>query len=233
MKTEVSVSARKRSTSAAGKKRADDRPRWNNLVNSPDEQYRLKRQAVIVEAVRAFGRNGYQNTSLDDIAGKLNVTKPALYYYFKSKNELLYECHNLAMDIGDRAIEHAEAQGGAGLDKLTRLIEYYIDNLTRELPASGILHEMSALRPEHLKKILQRRRRFDARMREFVSEGIADGTIRPCDPKLAVFWFMSAINGIPRWFSPDGDLSGAQIAAAFVQFLVSGLQKPSPTRRRK
>ena len=89
MKTEETVSARKRNAPAAGKKRADDRPRWNNLVKSPDEQYLLKRQAVIAEAVRAFGRNGYQNTSLDDIAGKLNVTKPALYYYFKSKEELL------------------------------------------------------------------------------------------------------------------------------------------------
>lgn len=115
MNTEESVTTRKRSAPKAGKKGADDRPRWNNLVKSPDEQYRLKRQAVIAEAVRAFGRDGYQNTSLDDIAGRLNVTKPALYYYFKSKNELLYECHNLAMDIGDRAIEHAETQGGTGL----------------------------------------------------------------------------------------------------------------------
>ncbi len=155
----------------------------------------------------------------------MNVTKPALYYYFKSKNELLYECHSLAMDIGDQAIEHVESQGGSGLEKLQRLVEYYIDNLARELSAPAILHEMAAMRREHRARIMQRRRKFDRRMRRLIEEGIADNTIEPCDPKLAVFWFMGAINGIPRWFRSDGELSGAEIAKSFVRFLVSGIRK--------
>lgn len=206
-------------------KKAIKRPRWNNLVKSPDEQFQLKRQAVIAEAIQAFGHNGYQNTSLDDIAYRLNVTKPTLYYYFKDKGELLYECHNLAMDIGDCAIEQAELTGGSGLDKLQRLVEYYIERLTRELSASGVLHEIAAMRAEHRKRILQRRRKFDHRMRQFVQEGIDDGTVEPCDPKLAVFWFMGAINGIPRWYRTDGELSGAKIAEAFVQFFIAGFRK--------
>lgn len=225
MTTETGSPAASKSSRHAAADRTKARPRWNNLVKSADEQYELKKQAVIAEAIRAFGHNGYQNTSLDDIANRLNVTKPALYYYFKSKNELLYECHQLAMDIGDRAIEHAESQPGSGLEKLQRLVEYYIDNLTRELSAPAILHEMAAMHPEHRKRILQRRRKFDQRMRRFIEEGIEDGTIEPCNPKLAVFWFMSAINGIPRWFRSDGELSGAEIAKAFVQFLVAGFQK--------
>ncbi|HLT26739.1 MAG TPA: TetR/AcrR family transcriptional regulator [Zeimonas sp.] len=225
MKTETPSPVGRKDSRSTAAKRSKARPRWNNLVKSADEQYELKRQAVIAEAIRAFGHKGYQNTSLDDIASRLNVTKPALYYYFKSKKELLYECHNLAMDIGDRAIEYVESQPGSGLEKLQRLVEYYIDNLTRELSAPAILHEIDAMRPEHRRRILQRRRKFDRLMRGLVEEGIADGTIEPCNPKLAVFWFMSAINGIPRWFRSDGELTGAEIAKAFVQFLVGGLQK--------
>lgn len=84
-------------------KRATKGARWNNAVSGADEQYELKRQAVIAEASKAFGRQGSQNVSLDEIANALNVTKPALYYYFKSKQELIYECHELAMKIGDRS----------------------------------------------------------------------------------------------------------------------------------
>lgn len=225
MKTRTSSSTNRKGGRTPAAKRAKAGPRWNNLVKSPVEQYQVKKQAVIIQAARAFGHNGYENTSLDDIAKELNVTKPALYYYFKSKKELLYECHNLALDIGDRAIEHAEAQHGTGLDKLRRLVEYYIDNLTRELAASAILYEMAAMRPEHRTQILRRRRKFDMRMRGLVDEGIADGTIEPCNSKLAVFWFMSAINGIPRWFRADGELSGVEIADAYVQFMVAGFQK--------
>lgn len=224
MATETTTSLKKSSRTAATK-RSPGRPRWNNLVKSADEQYELKRQAVIVEAIQAFGHNGYQNTSLDDIASRLNVTKPTLYYYFKGKDELLYECHNLAMDIGDQAIAHAESEAGSGLDKLQRLVEYYIGRLTTELAASAVLHEMAAMRLEHRKRILQRRRKFDQRMREFIQDGVDDGTIEPCNPKLAVFWFMGAINGIPRWFRTEGELSGAEIAKSFVRFLVAGFRK--------
>lgn len=103
----------------AGAKSKPTAPRrWNNLVKSQDEQYQLKRQAVIAEASRAFGHRGYQNVSLDEIAKSLNVTKPALYHYIKSKQELLYECHKLSMEIGDEALEKALTTGKNGLEKL-------------------------------------------------------------------------------------------------------------------
>jgi TetR/AcrR family transcriptional regulator len=204
--------------------------RWNNLVKSQDEQYQLKRAAVITEAARAFGHRGYQNVSLDDIANSLNVTKPALYHYIKSKQELLCECHNLALDFGDKALEEGASSGKTGLQKLEIFITKYIAVFAGELAAPAMLQELDAMRPEDRKRIAARRRQFDAKLRELVQVGIADGTIAPCDPKLAVFWFMGAINGIPIWFSASGEYSGAKIAEIFVEFIVNGLK--AKTRRR-
>lgn len=198
--------------------------RWNNLVKSQDEQYQLKRQAVIAEAARAFGHRGYQNVSLDEIATSLNVTKPALYHYFKSKQELLYECHNLSMEIGDAALEKAMSTGKNGLAKLEKFLEIYIQEFASELGASAVLHEYSGMTSADRKRIMARRREFDLRLRSLIQEGIDDRTIAECDPKLAVFWFMGAITSIPRWYHADGELSGAKIAQAFVRFLVKGIQ---------
>lgn len=211
-------------TKASSKKKAMPAKRWNNLVKSQDEQYQLKRQAVIAEASRAFGHRGYQNVSLDDIANSLNVTKAALYHYIKSKQELLYECHNLSMDIGDKVLDHALATQKTGLEKLENFISGYIDAFANELAAPAVLSELNAMPPEEKKWIIDRRRQFDLRLRKLVQEGIDDKTIAPCNPKLAVFWFMGAINGIPRWFSASGEFSGAQVAEAFVKFLVLGIQ---------
>lgn len=211
-------------TKVASKKKNAPVRRWNNLVKSQDEQYQLKRQAVIAEASRAFGHRGYHNVSLDDIAKSLNVTKPALYHYFKSKQELLYECHSLAMDIGDQVLGHALATGETGLGKLESFVSNYIKALTSELAASAVLHELDALPAEDRKQIIGRRRQFDLRLRNLIQEGIDDKTISPCETKLAVFWFMGAINGIPRWFSSGGDFAGEDIGKAFVEFLLQGVQ---------
>ena len=88
--------------------------------------------------------------------------------------------------------------------------------------------------PEDRERIQRRRRKFDRIFRQMVSDGIADGSIRQCDPKLAVFWFMSAVSSIPRWFDPRGELSGEEIADGFVAFLRHGLAEPGkrPVRGR-
>jgi AcrR family transcriptional regulator len=218
----VAVSAETKKV--APKKTGSAPKRWNNLVKSQDEQYQLKRQAVIAEASRAFGHRGYQNVSLEDIAKSLNVTKPALYYYFQSKQELLYECHNLSMELGDKALAKAVMTGKNGLEKLQKFVSIYIQDFASELGASAVLHEYSAMTPNDRRQITTRRREFDRRLRNLIQEGIDDKTIAECDPKLAVFWFMGAITTIPRWYSLDGSLSATEIAEAFVQFLVKGIQ---------
>ncbi len=215
------------------RKKAEPPRRWNNLVKSQDEQYQLKRQAVIAEASRAFGHRGYQNVSLDDIAKSLNVTKPALYHYIKSKQELLYECHSLAMDLGDQALEHAVATGKTGLQKLEIFIVGYVTVFASELAASAILHDLNSIPANGREQIIRRRREFDLHLRNLVEEGIDDKTIEPCDAKLAVCWFMGAIAAIPRWFNAHGEFSGNQIAEVFVKFLVQGIQAQRQVRKTK
>ena len=62
---------------------------WKNAVPDRDEQSAMKRGALIREAARAFNARGYYNTSLEDVAKQLGVTKAALYYYVKGKEEIL------------------------------------------------------------------------------------------------------------------------------------------------
>src|SRR3978361_1927084 len=99
--------------------------RWTTVVPSPGEQYVLKRRALIREAGKAFSRKGFHNTSMNDVADVLNVTKPALYYYVKTKQEILYECHAYALDLGEQARAHAWATSNTPLERLSLLISNY------------------------------------------------------------------------------------------------------------
>src|SRR5262249_61428077 len=80
---------RRASPSAAAKSAATPSPWRGSRERLRDRE--LKRDAVIRAAAREFNRKGYHNTSLDDIAARLQVTKPTVYYYVTSKEQLLLD----------------------------------------------------------------------------------------------------------------------------------------------
>src|SRR5690606_8412462 len=100
---------------------------WSSVVASQDEQFRLKRNALLCEAARAFNERGFHNTSLDDVAALLGVTKAALYYYVSSKQELLFECHMLTYDLGGEALAYARENGRTGLQQACLVARRFIE----------------------------------------------------------------------------------------------------------
>ena len=64
-----------------------------------------KREAVLRTAVQLFLEQGYHGTTLNDVAERLNITKPALYNYFRGKDEILYECWAIGQERVDDDID--------------------------------------------------------------------------------------------------------------------------------
>ncbi|MCC5858951.1 MAG: TetR family transcriptional regulator [Ectothiorhodospiraceae bacterium] len=198
---------------------------WSAVFPSRDEQFQLKRMALLREAARAFSANGYHNTSLDDVAASLGVTKAALYYYVKSKQEILFECHMLALDLGDQALDYARAHGKNAHDKITLFCQRYIELITGEMGSFAVLAEFNALESKRREIVLRRRDDFEEVFKAIVREGIEERSIREVDPKLACFFFMGAVNWMTRWFRPDGDLPGETIAAEFTSMFSEGIRQ--------
>ncbi|MEO8559967.1 MAG: TetR/AcrR family transcriptional regulator [Rhodospirillales bacterium] len=197
--------------------------RWKAENLGSDQLYKRKRDAVIRQAARAFGEHGFHGTSLDEIAKALSVTKAALYYYVRSKQEILFECHTIALDLGDAALQEAMRTGRTGLERLSIFVKIYIEMLTGELGSCALLTDLSSLTADHRRKIIGRRDHFDIRLRAIIEQGIADESIAGRDTKLTGFLIMGAVNWVPRWFSGDGPRSGTEVAEEFVQMLAMGL----------
>src|SRR3984885_15766622 len=94
-----------------------------------------------------------------------------------------------------------------------------------------MLHE-NELSSEIRKLVRALKRRIDASIRAYIEEGIADGSIAPCDPKLASFAMSGAINWIGTWYKPAGPLTGEEIASHFTALLTEGLRTRSSSQRR-
>lgn len=196
---------------------------WKNVVLVASEQFDRKREVLLREAAASFNRRGYHGTSLADIAKKLGVTKAALYTYVPSKEELLYYCHNAAMDSAIESLHKAQASGGNGLEKLTLTLRHYLEMMLGQEGGYVILLEENAMKPAHVRAIVKRRDQFEHGLREFVVDGMADGSIVQCNPKLAVFMLMGALNWSRKWYRPNGTWSGMQIASALTQMLERSL----------
>ena len=192
---------------------------WKDAVPVPSAQFDRKREVLLREAAASFNRRGYHGTSLTEIAKKLGVTKAALYTYVPSKEELLYYCHDAAMDSAMESLHKAQASGGSGLERLTRTLRRYLETMLTQEGGYVVLLEENAMKPAHVRAIVKRRDQFELGLRQFVAEGIEDGSIVPCNPKLAVFMMMGALNWGRKWYRPNGSWSGDQIAFALTQML--------------
>ena len=200
-----------------------------------------KREAVLRTAVALFLEQGYHGTTLNHVAERLNITKPALYNYFRSKDEILYECWAIGAERVDERIDEIAAAGGTGLQKLRKLIIGYAETMTTDYGKSLVRFDVRDL-TEHNRKIVRlAKKKIDRAFRDYIGQGIKDGSIRPCDVKLSAFAIAGALNWIGHWYQPSGALEAEAIAAEFAIRLTEGLaikstrkkaDKP-PVRKRK
>lgn len=179
-----------------------------------EDLHEVKRQAVLREAATSFNARGFHATSLADVAAGLGVTKAALYHYFPNKNALLAACFDHAMSVCFKCLDNGRAEGTNGREKLLLTLSGYLAQIIDELSCAVVLLEEGALEPGDYDKLVSERDRFEKALRELVREGVKDGSIVPCDPKLVIFIILGALNWVPKWYRPDGRWSPAQIAAA-------------------
>lgn len=179
-----------------------------------------------------FNRRGYHGTTLDDIARALGVTKAALYYHVKNKEELLFECHLLAVEIGIEGFRRPGSHRGAPDEQLRAAIAYYIEEMADQLNGTVVLLEDGALSPRLRRLVVARRDEYERLLRQVIARGVAAGVFVPCDPKIVGFAILGAIHWIPKWYTPGGPCSAAEIAEVFAAYLVRGLQAhPGPPVR--
>lgn len=185
-------------------------------------QFAAKRRALLQEAGTVFGQRGFGNTSLEDIAQNLHLTKAALYYYFKSKHEILFECYAASFDLGDQALERAMAEGKNPVDQMRRFIAYYTLGGLQELHQTMALRDIDVLTPEHRKIIDARRQSLHRGLRKIIAAGIKDGSIAPVDPRILVITIVGSISWLFRAFDGKGELSAEQMADQMVEVLSNG-----------
>ena len=184
----------------------------------------VKREAVIRAAAHAFNRKGYHNTSLDDIAAALDVTKPTVYYYVSNKEQLLFECFVAGVEQIRAAFRETKQQKVSGRERLAALLRHYGEAVASDFGWCMVRAEEQDLSPTMSGHIKALKSEIDQDIRRLIRDGIQDGSIHPCDPKMTAFALAGALNWIAHWYRENQSMTGAQIADAFVTIFENGLR---------
>jgi len=185
-------------------------------------------QEIYLTAAQMFVERGFESTSLTDIADALKITKAGLYYYFESKQELLYRIVTLGLDsvkneVLDPAREIADAE---------ERLKFIILNHAR-LAAEGnhaviiISHEINALTFTQRETILKRRRDYFEFVRDTLVELEKDEKLYDIDITTATFTLFGMILWLSRWFRPNGKLSVEKVCEDVCEMALKGLLRSS------
>lgn len=191
-----------------------------------------KREAVLQTAAQLFLEKGYGRTSLNDLAERLNITKPALYHYFTNKEDIYVGIYRIGAGMIEEILNQIAAQLGTGLEKVEAFIYSYSSVMTVNYGRCIMRLDEGELTPKAFEEIRGYKRKIDRRLRSFIQEGIEDGSIQPCEPKLAAFSIAGALNWICMWYEPAGALSPEEIAKQFAWTLTQGLARKTSARQR-
>ena len=206
----------------------------NSVINSQlvspfskGRQHQLKFQAILSEAAQLFNWQGSRATTLADIAGSMQLTKTCVYYYVKTKEDLIYQCYVSSCAMWLDHVQAANQLQGNGIEKIISLVKrhfyQYIDTLQGVGPHYALLSEISALDAEHAEDIMQRWSNIFADCQQMVEQGIDEGLIEDLDPAVIVTGIFSILQWFPVWLNRSHGANPEPVIEGVLDILVNGL----------
>lgn len=188
----------------------------------------MTRDQIMAAAVQIFSQKGFHATSMQDIATAVNLQKGSLYHHISSKQEILVEVLDHALDL---LIERMQQVMDAPLppdERLRRAIEVYLTTLLehRDL-AAVLLLEHRSLDPQYHARHIPRRDRYELLWRFLIQQGLDAGVFCCADPSLAAKALLGVMNWTITWYRESGAFRPHDLAVQYSNLFLSGLLERS------
>ena len=189
-----------------------------------NRRFTERRLEILRSAAAAFTRNGFTGATMEEIAEQAQMAKGNLYYYFPSKQELLFFCQDYSLTrLNEQADTVLKSKQPADA-KLRALIALHVHTVLEELPGSTAHTDFRSLPKEQLRKIVRKRDRYEKAYRKVVEAGVQESLFEVGEAKTAVWAILGALNWIVQWYSPKGEMTAEQIARDFGDLFVGSLK---------
>lgn len=200
----------------------------------PREAIVHPKQEILRTAARLFQQRGYDATSMNDVAAALKLSKGGLYHHFQSKDEILFEIMNHAMEITQERVLNPVRGIADAEERLRALIKLHIEVVLspRDREITVMLHENHPLPPSLRKRINARKKEYVHFLEKLIAEAqekmqrksAQKSFSRPkVSARAAAFAMLGMINWIYQWYKPEGELQAQQLVPQFTELIFGGI----------
>lgn len=182
------------------------------------------RAQILEVAVGLFNEQGYDATSVADLAGRLGLTKSALYHHFDSKEQLLAEALDDALSALEGVLDEPGATTGTPAERLDFVLRAAVEVLIDRLPSVTLLLRVRGNSATE-RDALERRRLFDQRVTELVRAAQDAGLVRAdIDGAVTTRLVFGMINSVVEWYRPTGTIDRERLAHDVVTIALDGMR---------
>ncbi|MCU1683613.1 MAG: TetR family transcriptional regulator [Amycolatopsis sp.] len=190
-----------------------------------DDQGSVPRR-LLSHATKLFAKKGFDRTSVQEIVEAAGVTKGAMYHYFGSKDDLLYEIYARVLREQTEQLEKVAVIDAPLRERLTAAASDVVVSTIASLDDNKIfaqsMHQLSA---EKQKAVRAERRKYHERFRTLIEEGQASGDFRADKPAdLVVDFFFGSVHHLGSWYHRGGSLTARQVGDHYADLLLDSLR---------
>src|SRR5712691_6720536 len=187
----------------------------------------LVEEEIIRVATACFSERGYQATTIEGIAARVEISRVTFYTYFKSKEVLLQTIFDRSLSTYQHGLEAILAADLPRREKLRRVVAHQVASLTADQPAVRIFFsEEKALPPQLARHVQEFHRRIYRLLEHETRTGLDRGELIKVPPRLLMYAFMGMCNWVYRWYRPGGTITPEAIIETFSRILESGCLRP-------
>ncbi|MDX8036414.1 TetR/AcrR family transcriptional regulator [Lentzea sp. BCCO 10_0856] len=183
-------------------------------------------QKIIDAAVRLFAAQGYDATSVQEIVAAAEVTKGALYHYFRSKDDLLFEIYRLLITSQSADMDRIIGLGLPVADTVREILASLVVSTAERVDETAVfVRELHRLGEDRMTDFRAERRRYHETFLAVIEKGQADGSFSSAVPADTVVRIaLGVVNQLPMWYRPDGPKPPLALAAEIADFVLAGLR---------
>jgi Transcriptional regulator len=198
---------------------------------APEQRWRsygpLALHPILLHAMEAFNEHGYHGTSVREIAGRVGVTVPALYYHYENKQALLSTLLETSMkDVLDRCRAAAEEAGEDPLPRFRGMVESIVLYMAHRKGLAFLDTEIRSLEPANRARYVALRDYLEHMLLDTVRAGVRQGTFTTPIPADAVRAVLAMCQGVANWYRESGSLTAEEVAERYVLLSLGTIGHP-------
>lgn len=184
-----------------------------------------KRTKIREAAAKLFAEKGFENTTTRDIAGAAGINNASLYYYFDSKEQLLYQILEEVIRTGLERITEIEQSPRPLKEKLALTLRIHTTAAVDFDKMKLLVHDQRSLSPGHREELNQKQSEYVSRLIAILQQLQDRGEMLDIDLTVCAYAFFGMVSWAYRWYRPDGKVKLEELSEIFYTIFTQGIYR--------